>query len=754
MMLPWQLPPWLGTVLALGLGTCVVVGGVALGSRLTRSAVWQRTCWESAILGILVLLITEITGISSGIVQCWRVRDMAPRPALFMGSESAEGPTSAIDTPGAGKLPLAGHDSPAPAFGPTVRFQEPGRPAVGGFGEVRRPAPSVFADFGDVGNPAPSAADVGGASGPASSDGTTPELAVVVTTTPPAARTVAQAASWSQPWGVRLAFIWFLVAAVLLIRMAWARWLLQRFRRQQRRVGQAVLQQRVDQLAARLNLRRRVEVLASPGLAAPIAFGFLRPVIVVPASFTDDFDTRQQEAMLAHEVAHLAARDPLWQLLADLAAVLLWWHPLVWWTRRRWRKAGELAADEACLLVPDGADTLAACLVVVARRMSTASRPRLAWQAMAGPGLTSALSQRVERLLNLSAGSWRPPTRRRLRAMTATVPVVLLLVAVSCTAWARARAPVTEGETTMKVFVDSWRQSLAAVTLAAVLAPVSGDASRTQAAEGEHDVPLVKVEAEKPPHSAEAAKEGHEGAHREVRETPREERKPDARPEGEPGREGGDEREARAREIAQRRAQLQEQAAEIRRKLQALRPDQDADERELKGALERIERQLQELQAPAPNRDRVRARLEELKAAQRQAQEAGKADEAERLGREAHELLRMLEQGPGDRPAIRPEGEEMQRRLQHLRAAIENLRAAGLNDQANALARDAERLARGERPAAPERDRQPEPGRPVYPAAAAPQLERSVQELRGQVQELRQQMEEIRQHLKILAEKR
>ncbi len=198
--------------------------------------------------------------------------------------------------------------------------------------------------------------------------------------------------------------------------------------------------------------------------------------------------------------------------------------------------------------------------------------------------------------------------------------------------------------------------------------------------------------------------------------------------------------------------QLQEQATEIRRKLRALKPDQDADERELKGAVERIERQLQELQAP--NRDRVRARLEELKAAQRQAQEAGRADEAERLGREAHELMRMLEQGPGDRPAGRPGGEEVQRRLQHLRAAIENLRAAGLNDQANALARDAERLARGERPAAPEGGRPLQRERSADAPAAVPHLERSVQELRGQVQELRQQMEEIRQHLKALAEKR
>jgi chromosome segregation ATPase len=306
----------------------------------------------------------------------------------------------------------------------------------------------------------------------------------------------------------------------------------------------------------------------------------------------------------------------------------------------------------------------------------------------------------------------------------------------------------------MKVFVDSWRQSLAAVTLAAVVAPASGDVSRTLAAEGEDHVPVIKVAAEKERPSAEAPKEGQEGTRREVRETPREERKPEARSEREPRREGGNEREAHAREIAQRRAQLLEQAAEIRRRLQALKPDQDAEERELKGAIERIERQLQELLPPAPNRERLQARIEELKAAHHRAQEAGRGDEAERLAREARELMRMMEQGPGDRPAGRPQGEEAERRLQHLRAAVENLRAAGLNDQANALARDAERLTRGERPAAREGGRQPQDAHPVYSPAAVPQLERSVQELRGQVQELRQQIEEIRQHLKVLAERR
>jgi DNA repair exonuclease SbcCD ATPase subunit len=111
-------------------------------------------------------------------------------------------------------------------------------------------------------------------------------------------------------------------------------------------------------------------------------------------------------------------------------------------------------------------------------------------------------------------------------------------------------------------------------------------------------------------------------------------------------RPGGEEREAHLREMAQRRAQLMEQAGDIRRKLESLRPDQDDDARELRSALERIEVQLRELQAPAPGRERLLARLEEVKAAFRRAQEAGRADEAERLEREGRELMQMLDSGP------------------------------------------------------------------------------------------------------------
>ena len=327
----------------------------------------------------------------------------------------------------------------------------------------------------------------------------------------------------SDSWDGGLAFLWGCGAALLLARMIGTRWRLLRFHQRQACFEDAGLRQRVEHLATRLGLRRRIGILASPHLAAPIAFGVVRPVIVLPTGFLDDFDVRQQDAMLTHELAHLAAGDPLWQLLADLAAALLWWHPLAWWARRQWRATSELAADEASLLVPQGADTLAACLVAVARRLE--SRQRLAWLAMAGPGWRSGLGRRVERLLSLPAQTWRPPRRGRMSVVTATVPVALLLVAVSCTAWARTWAPVAEGATTMKVFVGCWRQSLAAITLAAVFGPVSGDTSQTVAAEGEHDVPRIKLDREGGDRPA--AKPEREGDRREVRKE-HAERKPDA----------------------------------------------------------------------------------------------------------------------------------------------------------------------------------------------------------------------------------
>jgi hypothetical protein len=285
----------------------------------------------------------------------------------------------------------------------------------------------------------------------------------------------------------------------------------------------------------------------------------------------------------------------------------------------------------------------------------------------------------------------------------------------------------------MKMFVWSWRQSLAAAALATVLSPAASDA-----AEGQPEVPAVKAEREGDRDEAKREREADRPAGREGREGDR----PAIRGEGE-----GERRPAPSPERMEQRRQLEEKAAGLRRKLESLRPDQDTEARELRAVLARTEAELREGPPPREVGDRaVRMRhLEELKAAMNRAREAGNREEVERLEREAREVLHQLGDRPGER---RPEGEagEVQRRMHHLRVAIENLRAAGLNAQAEALAGEAERWMR-ERGFPPEARE-----RPDMPPVHA-QMERAVHEMREQMQEMRRQMEEVQRQLHQLGEK-
>ncbi len=172
---------------------------------------------------------------------------------------------------------------------------------------------------------------------------------------------------------------------------------------------------------------RRVRLLVWPRLRGPVAFGVLRPTVALPEDFRTRFSPAQCEAMLAHELAHLAARDPLWLTLADLVCALAWWHPAVWWARRQLRSACESAADEAAALVPDGRAALAESLVTFGRELAS---PRWARGiGVAGDGLKSQLARRVKVLLHASGG-WcavRPARMWATRFGAAGVVAALVL---------------------------------------------------------------------------------------------------------------------------------------------------------------------------------------------------------------------------------------------------------------------------------------------------------------------------------------
>ena len=262
-------------------------------------------------------------------------------------------------------------------------------------------------------------------------------------------------------WGA----LWGIGVTIVLLRVGLARFLSMMFQLRRQPFPDAGLRARVQVLGLRLGYRRTIGVLASPRLLGPVAMGLARPAIVLPSDFATRFSAAQQEAMLAHEVAHLAVHDPAWHFLADGVAALLWWHPLIWRARRELHRASEHAADEASLLIENGPRVLAECLVALG-----AQRGRR-WPAVElgveGQGFRSGLGRRVERLLHLGGQAWRPLNPARSGVVKTTVPIVVAALAILSAAWAVPQA-LTQGDPMTKL-QQTWKRSLAAVTVAVSL---------------------------------------------------------------------------------------------------------------------------------------------------------------------------------------------------------------------------------------------------------------------------------------------
>jgi TonB family protein len=81
----------------------------------------------------------------------------------------------------------------------------------------------------------------------------------------------------------------------------------------------------------------------------PMLFGFIKPRIIVPLGFTEQFNSKQQSMILEHERVHFMHRDHLWNLLALTFATVFWFNPLVWVALRSFRINQELACDAKVL---------------------------------------------------------------------------------------------------------------------------------------------------------------------------------------------------------------------------------------------------------------------------------------------------------------------------------------------------------------------------------------------------------------------
>ena len=152
-------------------------------------------------------------------------------------------------------------------------------------------------------------------------------------------------------------------------------------------------------IARRLHISRAVTLLESTLVEVPTVIGFLKPVVLLPASALAGLTSQQLEAILAHELAHIRRHDYVVNLLQTLVETVLFYHPAVWWVSRRIRIERENCCDDlAVSLCGDPVAYATALADLEALRSGPAPDHHIAMAATGG-----SLLLRVRRLLGAPA---------------------------------------------------------------------------------------------------------------------------------------------------------------------------------------------------------------------------------------------------------------------------------------------------------------------------------------------------------------
>ena len=187
----------------------------------------------------------------------------------------------------------------------------------------------------------------------------------------------------------------------------------------------------------RMGFKHGTALLTSNELASPISWGLMRPVILLNTRAVEA--AGEAEAIISHELAHVARLDWIKLLLARVATALFWFNPLVWVLAREAHQLREETADDA-VLAADIADTdYAELLVGVARHECSG----LLLGAHGVAPSKSSLARRVARVLD--GRSARAPVARSfaLGVFTGAILIAAPLAALTLTPAGSKRTAAT-----------------------------------------------------------------------------------------------------------------------------------------------------------------------------------------------------------------------------------------------------------------------------------------------------------------------
>jgi len=204
--------------------------------------------------------------------------------------------------------------------------------------------------------------------------------------------------------------IWIAGAAGLLLwhaaSLVWFRHTLRRAR-----PAPGVVLHQVAGIARKLGVSRIPQTLMLDARISPLMLCGRRARLILPTRLWSELDAAGRRAILCHELAHLRRRDHWVAWAGLLIAAAYWWHPVMWWARRRIHEEADLSCDAwVTWLLPQGRRAYAEALLKAGRFVGAENRT----VPPTGMGVTSAGARKLARRLTMVMTQSARPRRSLL----------------------------------------------------------------------------------------------------------------------------------------------------------------------------------------------------------------------------------------------------------------------------------------------------------------------------------------------------
>jgi beta-lactamase regulating signal transducer with metallopeptidase domain/HEAT repeat protein len=351
--------------------TVLLAAAALLTARWVRGEASRETLWKAALLGGIVTASIQSSG--------WMIADLGRWELFVLRSTNAQTTPSQAASP-----------APVPPGSASSETTSPAAPAS----SVGRATPQSSAAA-----PAIRPTDASRA----------PEAAAPAAPSAPAS---------GRPLLAWALLAWAAGAAGMLARLAWRQVRLRRLLRGRVAVSDDGVLAMLAELRRNAGIWRPVRLTVCPASPTPLALG--GGDICVPPRFLSDLDPDQQRSALAHELAHLARRDPAWHFGVSILESIFFFQPLNRMGRARLRESAEFLCDAWAARHTGSPLGLARCLAEVASWVAPGRHPIPAGtMAMAEGG--SPLMRRVQRLT-----AWRGEPREQGAALRIATAALLV----------------------------------------------------------------------------------------------------------------------------------------------------------------------------------------------------------------------------------------------------------------------------------------------------------------------------------------